>query len=251
MCRLALVHALAERLPDTPRDLLYDWVFAIDPDAKANADEQVFAQNLWRALDEHVRSLTVCDPACGSGSFLVGMLQVLDDLQARCNVALGREESPYQRRRRIIGEQLYGVDAMDWAVHVAELRLWLQLTVETDLKQAEAQLKPLLPNLSFKLRPGDSLVQELGGVNLGLHQRGEGLPAALKGEITRLKSRKLRFYQASRDNKTCEPLPTEAELRQEERRVFREILRHRLKALSEREKAITRELETLPQAGSG
>ncbi|MFC1464146.1 MAG: Eco57I restriction-modification methylase domain-containing protein [Candidatus Brachytrichaceae bacterium NZ_4S206] len=243
MCRLALVDALAARVA-ADRALLYDWVFAADPEDKRDADRRVTEADLWRALDDAARRLTICDPACGSGSFLVGMLQVLDDLQARCAEALGREETPYDRRRRIVGEQLYGVDVMDWAVHVAELRLWLQLTVETDLRQPEAQLKPLLPNLSFKIRQGDSLVQEIGGVNLGLHHGRTSLPPALKGRITQLKARKLRFYQG--DRALNEPM-----LRQEETGVFRDILKHRLKALEDELAHKRRALADLPVAQIG
>ncbi|MCX7939498.1 MAG: Eco57I restriction-modification methylase domain-containing protein, partial [Thermoflexales bacterium] len=240
MCRLALVDALANRL-DVSRDLLYEWVFAVEPDQKQEADQRITERNLWSALDAAVRSLTICDPACGSGAFLVGMLQVLDDLQARCAYALGREETPYDRRRRIIGEQLYGVDAMDWAVHVAELRLWLQLTVETELSQPEAQLKPLLPNLSFKLRQGDSLVQEVGDVLFGLRRSAVNLPPNLQGRITQLKADKLRFYQGSSSM-------SESALRHAEVKLFHDILQHRIKALGDALKDKRRALANLPGA---
>ncbi|WP_425499942.1 DNA methyltransferase [Fontisphaera persica] len=140
------------------------------------ADQALAQHNLWPQLGELLRKFTVCDPACGSGSFLVGMLLVLDDLQARANARLGLKETPYERRRRIIGEQLYGVDVKDWAVHVAELRLWLQLVVETELQPSELKFRPLLPNLSFKVRCGDSLLQEIGGINFGLHRTHLNLP---------------------------------------------------------------------------
>jgi len=190
MCRLSLVDALANRLGTEHKPLLYDAIFAYDPADKEAADRALADRNLWPTLNQHLRSLSVCDPACGSGSFLVGMLLVLDDLHARANAQLGIEETPYERRRRIIGEQLYGVDVMDWAVHVAELRLWLQLVVETELKPAELHLRPLLPNLSFKVRQGDSLVQEIGGINFGLHRHHLDIPAPLKGRITQLKGKK-------------------------------------------------------------
>ncbi|MBC7353224.1 MAG: hypothetical protein H5U08_12755, partial [Thermogutta sp.] len=224
MCRLSLVDALANDLGEHRKPLLYDAVFAYDPASKENADRALAEENLSRELNQVLRELTVCDPACGSGSFLVGMLLVLDDLQARANEQLGIEETPYERRRRIIGEQLYGVDVMDWAVHVAELRLWLQLTVETELTKAEAQLRPLLPNLSFKIRCGDSLVQEIGGINLGLHRSQLDLPKSLKGRITQLKAKKLRFYQGDGSVR-------EEDLKKEELDLFREILAQKLHTL--------------------
>jgi hypothetical protein len=242
MCRLALVDALSNRLGAEFRPLLYDVVFATDPDEKESADAALTAHNLWSRFNDALRSLTICDPACGSGSFLVGMLLVLDDLQARANQQLGIEETPYERRRRIIGNQLYGVDVMDWAVHVAELRLWLQLIVETEIHPAELQLRPLLPNLSFKVRQGDSLVQEIGGINFGLHRHRLDIPAHLKGRITQLKGKKLRFYQG-------EPGLREADLKQEERNLFRDILDHKRIALQKEIANLTRQIESRLEQG--
>jgi len=185
-------------------------------------------------VSELLRNVTVADPACGSGSFLVGMLQVLDDLLARADHQLGHEETSYERRKRIIGNSLYGVDVMDWAVHVAELRLWLQLVIETDLAPAELKFRPLLPNLSFKVRPGDSLVQEVGGINLALRQGSRLIPPTLKGRITRLKGEKLKFYN---NDPGCKYRTAES-LQQAELQLFRDILDARAKAIDERLKEI-------------
>jgi hypothetical protein len=238
MCRLALVDALSNRLGAEFRPLLYDVVFATDPDEKESADAALTAHNLWSRFNDALRSLTICDPACGSGSFLVGMLLVLDDLQARANQQLGIEETPYERRRRIIGNQLYGVDVMDWAVHVAELRLWLQLVVETDLKPDELKSRPLLPNLSFKVRQGDSLVQEIAGINLGLHRQHLEIPAQLKGKLTQLKGKKLHFYQGKEHI-------TEAALKHEELQLFREILQHKIHSVHNEIAMLNREIAHL------
>ena len=238
MCRLSLVDWLANQLGERHKPLLYQAVFAYDPEEKTDANEAVARENLWPELDGLLREVTVLDPACGSGSFLVGMLAVLDDLQARANVQLGRDETPYERRKRIIGQSLYGVDVMPWAVHVAELRLWLQLVVETPLQPAELKFRPLLPNLSFKVRPGDSLVQEVGGINFALHQAHLEIPRELKGRLTRLKGEKLKFYHNDPSGK----FRTEAELKQEELRLFRDILAARRHALDNRLKEIHHQL---------
>jgi hypothetical protein len=238
MCRLSLVDWLANHLGEEHKPLLYDAVFAYDPEEKRRADEALSSRNLWPTLNALLRSCTVCDPACGSGSFLVGMLLVLDDLQARANEQLGIEETPYERRRRIIGEQLYGVDVMEWAVHVAELRLWLQLVVETDLKPDELKSRPLLPNLSFKVRQGDSLVQEIAGINLGLHRQRLEIPAHLKGKLTQLKGKKLRFYQGKEHI-------TEAALKHEELQLFREILQHKIHSLHNEIATLNRQIAHL------
>jgi hypothetical protein len=238
MCRLSLVDALTNRLGTEHKHLLYDAVFATDPDEKEHADKTLTERNLWPNLNQHLRSLTVCDPACGSGSFLVGMLLVLDDLQARADSHLGIEETPYERRRRIIGEQLYGVDVMDWAVHVAELRLWLQLVVETELKSSELCFRPLLPNLSFKVRSGDSLVQEIGDINFGLHRQDLEISAPLKGRITELKGKKLRFYQGDSSVR-------EDEIKHEEIRLFSDIVKEKIHALDKEINELRRRIDNL------
>jgi hypothetical protein len=243
ICRLALVDALANRLGADKKPLLYDAVFAYEPAEKEEADAALADQNLWPELHRLLREITVCDPACGSGSFLVGMLLVLDDLQARANAQLGIEETPYERRRRIIGEQLYGVDVMDWAVHVAELRLWLQLVVETELQPAELKFRPLLPNLSFKIRQGDSLVQEIGGTSFGLHRQHLDIPSSLKGRLTQLKGKKLRFYQGEQGLR-------ETDLKKEELDLFRDILAHKRHALQNHIAELTRQIKSPAVQGS-
>lgn len=222
MCRLSLVDHLANHLGEDRKNLLYEVVFAIEPDYKDGADQQVADEGLWAELDSRLQEITVVDPACGSGSFLVGMLQVLDDLQERAARQLGREEESYDRRKRIIGQSLYGVDVMDWAVRVAELRLWLSLIIETELSRDELHVReePLLPHFTFKLRPGDGLVQEVGGINLG-HMRSDlATSPTLKGKITTLKNEKLKFYNNDPDRK----FRAADQLRQEERNLFLEIL---------------------------
>jgi hypothetical protein len=157
------------------------------------------------------------------------MLYVLDDLRCRSNKYLGREETAYERKKDIIRNSLYGVDVMRWAVHVAELRLWLQLVIDTQLEPAELKFHPLLPNLSFKIRPGDSLVQEIGGLNLAIRHGGE-MPSTLKGKITSLKGEKLKFY----NNEIGRKYNNETDLRHAESLLFNEILDNRTLYLENR-----------------
>ncbi len=240
MGRLALVDWLGNRLGE--KELLYRWVLALSEDEREEAEREIGRKGLWEALDEGVRRVRVCDPACGSGSFLVGMMLVLDELQARCNRALGRGETPYERRKRILRDQLYGVDVMEWAVRVAELRLWLQLVVETELGPEERRFAPLLPNLDLKLRPGDSLLQTLGGLDLSPFRRSElPLPPHLKKRLKALKERKRRFFQGE------EPGLTADLIRHEEAGLFRDILQEKVHELERRIAEARRRMEAGPQ----
>lgn len=73
-------------------------------------EERPFARRLL--LDAKI-----LDPAVGSGAFLVGMLQTLEETLE----ALG-EPRTLDLRKRLL-QNLYGVDALGWAVWMTELRL--------------------------------------------------------------------------------------------------------------------------------
>jgi len=241
MCRLSLVDHLANYLGEDRKELLYQLVFALEPDEKTDADKAVAGAGLWPALNERLHDITLLDPACGSGSFLVGMLNILDDLQERANHQLGVTEAPYDRKKRIIGQSLYGVDVMEWACHVAELRLWLALIIDAEFTREELHVRrePLLPHFSFKIRRGDSLVQEVGGINLGHIAASQEIPPTLKARITALKDEKLKFY----NNDTTRRFHSVDALKNEERRLFSDILDARQHRIQERIKALQRRLE--------
>lgn len=92
-------------------------------------------EKLWNTLEESLENLSVVDPACGSGAFLVGMLNVLAELYKIIYKHRKVELTDFQLKNRIVGRSLYGVDVMPWAIHAAELRLWLQLIIETDFRK--------------------------------------------------------------------------------------------------------------------
>ena len=107
------------------------------------------AKDVARALDE----VTVVDPACGSGAYLLGMMQELVELQtALFNVGVDAK-GLYDLKLHIIERNLYGVDIDDFAANIAMLRLWLSLAIEYEGDQPEP-----LPNLDFKVVCGDSLL---------------------------------------------------------------------------------------------
>ncbi|MBI4506368.1 MAG: N-6 DNA methylase, partial [Chloroflexi bacterium] len=73
-------------------------------------------------------SITVCDPACGSGHFLLAAARRLADELARIEAG-DAEPSPAQLRaalRQIIRHCLYGVDVNPLAVDLCKLALWLE-----------------------------------------------------------------------------------------------------------------------------
>ena len=231
MCRLSLVDYLLNHLGNNYKPILYQFVFAIEEDDKEIIDKNITKVHLWESIYPLISDVTVLDPACGSGSFLVGMLNILDDLQERAQKKLKMNEDVYARKKRIIGQSLYGVDVMEWACHVAELRLWLALIGDAEIEKHDlhVRIEPLLPHFSFKVRCGDSLVQEIGGLNL-YHARDTRLiPQAIKARITRLKTEKLKFYN---NDPSCK-FRTNDEIIHEELNLFRDILETRQKKIQE------------------
>ncbi len=221
MCRLALVDNLSNRIGQEHRKLLYELVFALEPDEKSQADAAVQNAGQWEKIAEALSETTVVDPACGSGSFLVGMLHVLDDLQRRAQKAQDVDEDLYVRRKRIVGQSLYGVDVMEWACHVAELRLWLSLIIDAQFTREELAVRaePLLPNFTFNIRCGDSLVEEVAGIDLA-HLGESTLSPAIKRRITELRTEKAKFYNCDGD---CR-FRTVQQAQQAERSLFNDII---------------------------
>lgn len=237
MCRLSLVDYLANRLGQDKKDVLYDAIFALEPEEKSSADDRLSDIDMWQQLRECLQHITIVDPACGSGSFLVGMLYVVDDLQERANERLYIREDTYTRKKRIIGDSLYGVDVMEWAAHIAELRLWLTLIVDAQfahLEELHTRQDPLLPHLSFKVRYGDSLLQEVGGINMGFTEKTRNLPTPLKQRLARLKNDKLDFYH----NYTERHPKSKAQLEHEELQFFHAVLNDRIHTKQERKKRL-------------
>jgi len=110
---------------------------------------------------EALKSIKVCDPACGSGAYLLGMLQELIRLRS-CLFRTQKidEKSTYRKKLEIIQNNLYGVDLDEFAVNIAMLRLWLSLAIEFEGDKPEP-----LPNLDFKIGHGNSLIAPLLSVD--------------------------------------------------------------------------------------
>ena len=147
MCREALKGYLAGE--DTG---LSDEATAAFVDDHNTSDIDITAA---RRLAAGLNEVTVVDPACGSGAYLLGMMQELIELQT----ALYSEKLQadphdlYTLKLQIIQSNLYGVDIDPFATNIAMLRLWLALAIEYEGGRPEP-----LPNLDFKIVCGDSLL---------------------------------------------------------------------------------------------
>jgi hypothetical protein len=114
-------------------------------------------------IDDKLVTIKVCDPAIGSGAFLVGMMNAIIKVRIVLSSYLkDKSRTPYTFKRDCIQNSLYGVDIDPGAVEIAKLRLWLSLVVDEDNIK---QIKPL-PNLDYKIMQGNSLLEEFEGVKL-------------------------------------------------------------------------------------
>jgi hypothetical protein len=147
---------------------------------------------------------------------------VLVELYRLTDSHIKREMTEFELKKKIIGSSLYGVDVMPWAVHSAELRLWLQLIIEEDIPYESRKLFPLLLNLNLRLRVGDSLVQEIGGISL--HMRDSRLSPSLKKKLSALKTEKEKYY----NNDHTAKFKSDNSLLQEELGIFSEIVDDRI-----------------------
>ena len=113
-------------------------------------------------IDRKLADIGVCDPAAGSGAFLVGMMtEIVRTRNILSDFTQKGKRSLYAFKRRCIEHSLYGVDIDPGAVEIAKLRLWLSLIVDKDdIKN----IKPL-PNLDFRIMQGNSLLSEFMGIN--------------------------------------------------------------------------------------
>lgn len=154
MCRESLREYLKTKIPaDQFRDRrLAQLIDAPDKDFQDQdhnwrRDWKPYKDTIIEALDE----LKVLDPACGSGAFPIGMLQLLVRVYER----LEPRFDGYKAKLQIIERNIYGVDIEPMAVEIARLRTWLSIIV--DEESDSRKIKPL-PNLEFKFVCANSLI---------------------------------------------------------------------------------------------
>ncbi|HQF54374.1 MAG TPA: ATP-binding protein [Fibrobacteria bacterium] len=167
------------------------------------------AQTCRELLNDILPKLSILDPACGSGAFLVAAMRTLIDLYAAlwgrvpelrdtnlsaqlAQVQKDHPSVPYFIKKSIITDNLFGVDLMEEATEIAKLRLFLALV--SSAKKAE-DLEPL-PNIDFNIQAGNSLVG-LVRVNDKEIEKTTGRDLFRKsyGDLVREKNQKIDLYR--------------------------------------------------------
>ena len=124
------------------------------------------------------------DPACGSGAYLLMLLQRLFELADRLEVVRNKrrnldQKHAYNTKLRLLERCVYGVDKSETAVRIARLRLWLSLVVENKGVKPEP-----LPSFDFLIMCGDSLASPVKP-----NQHPLGYPHDAIRDYTRMKRR--------------------------------------------------------------
>lgn len=151
-------------------------------------DKQEIAKEIFHATK-------ICDPAVGSGHFLVSslnsmlfyksklglfdnitanQLEIIDDAIYINNIseysvdATGDNskiqliyEEIYSSKKEIIKNSLFGVDLNPKSVKISRLRLWIELLKHTHLtKNSNYKELELLPNIDINVKQGNSLISK-------------------------------------------------------------------------------------------
>ena len=108
----------------------------------------------WLAWQTELGSIRVCDPACGSGAFLVAAFDLLKEAYTQLHLKL-RELAPSELfvvdiSHQILNSNLFGVDINAESIEITKLSLWL--------KTAEQGRK--LAGLEANFYQGNSLVTD-------------------------------------------------------------------------------------------
>jgi Alw26I/Eco31I/Esp3I family type II restriction m6 adenine DNA methyltransferase len=128
--------------------------------------------NICRLLIKDILpNLSILDPACGSGAFLIAAMKTLIqvysavigtiDLMGDASLKQEIEDTrklhkslSYYIKKKIVTDNLYGVDIMEEATEIAKLRLFLALvSAAHDVDELEP-----LPNIDFNIMAGNSLI---------------------------------------------------------------------------------------------
>lgn len=138
--------------------------FAID--ALRSLDDPLLLQDCYQQLMQ----ITILDPTCGSGAFLLAALRTLlplyeaclDQIQllnstSTCSTTIDVQKSArrYDILKTIITRNLYGIDIMEEATEICKLHLFLKLIAQVERVE---DIEPL-PDIDHNIHAGNTLAK--------------------------------------------------------------------------------------------
>lgn len=154
MCKETLLQYLKSCVEIESEHMHYLETLVMTKDHDWRDQQRNYRDRLKSSKAEIIQALdafTVLDPACGSGAFPMGMMQLLVQTYERI-------ESRFDAKRvkkNVIKNNLFGLDIEPMAIEIARLRAWLSIIVDEDNDSRD--IKPL-PNLDFKFVTANSLI---------------------------------------------------------------------------------------------
>jgi hypothetical protein len=129
----------------------------VDPESR-DAQNLAKLQKYWLACFDCLKSITICDPACGSGAFLIRVYDAMDAHYKTVVHGLGGTGIPVDQLDLIedtipdliLSNNLYGVDLSREGVEITQLALWIR----------SARAGKTLMDLSKNIVHGNSLVTD-------------------------------------------------------------------------------------------
>ncbi len=125
-------------------------VYTLD---KLKKPERAALVRFWEAWQDELAAVRLLDPACGSGAFLI---EAFDQLHAAYQASNDRLEELRGHRtlfdldKRILENNLYGVDLNEEAIEICRLSLWIKT----------AERGKALTSLDHTIRVGNSIVAD-------------------------------------------------------------------------------------------
>ncbi len=107
----------------------------------------------WEAWQDELKTIRLLDPACGSGAFLI---EAFDQLHATYQKSNDRLEELRGHRtlfdldKRILENNLYGIDLNEEAIEICRLSLWIKT----------AERGKILTSLDHTIRVGNSIIAD-------------------------------------------------------------------------------------------
>ena len=157
-----------------------------------------------------VENLRTIDPCCGSGAFLLTVVQELFEITRELRKKMGKERWHNGDKRRayekILKNNIYGLDINEEAIILCHLRLWLPIIDLIDPTVNLTDIKPL-PNLALNVRCGNAVTSSDESWKLESYENSNIKSAAkLRGEFFDCSNRDVKeiiksFNKNSRLNK--------------------------------------------------
>lgn len=163
-------------------------------------------------------TITILDPACGSGAFPIGMLQKIvyilqevdpaadlwfDKATENVSILLKKEFEKkfnagslnYIRKLSVIQNSIFGIDIQPIAVEISRLRCFLSLVIEENVNDEEYNrgINPL-PNLDFKFIIANSLLELENNNQMSLFEN--------ESHIAELKAVRDEYFNADSERRT-------------------------------------------------